>query len=105
MSSIGPSSARRGPEPDRSSNDRWAVDAAFDFTRGQGFHLYDNFHTGFLVTYMKPIRRSFDDGTGGVLVDYPLRISAGLQQQSFFSFTGQQVNTSTFRPVIRISLF
>src|SRR5205823_7627038 len=25
MSSIGPSSARRGPEPDRSSNDRWAV--------------------------------------------------------------------------------
>ena len=52
-----------------------------------------------------PWRFSFDDGTGGVLVDYPLRISAGLQQQSFFSFTGQQVNTSTFRPVIRISLF
>jgi hypothetical protein len=85
-------------------NDRWVVDGAFDFSRGQGFHLYDNFQSGFLISYMKPIRRSFDDGTGGVMADYPLRISFGIQQQSFFSFTGSG-STSSYRPVIKVSLF
>jgi hypothetical protein len=85
-------------------NDRWSIDGAFDFTRGEGLHLYDNFQSGLLVTYMRPIRRTMDDGAGGILVDYPLRISAGLQQQSFFSFTGPG-NTSSYRPVVRISLF
>lgn len=85
-------------------NDRWDVTGSFDFTRGEGFHLYDNTQGGFLITYMKPLRRSLNDGTGGIAVDYPLRISAGLQQQSFYSFTGPG-KTSTFRPVVRISLF
>jgi tetratricopeptide (TPR) repeat protein len=85
-------------------NDRWTVDGALDFTRGEGFHTYDNAQSGFLVTYMKPIHRSWNDGSGGVDADYPLRISAGIQQQSFFNLTGQS-STSSFRPVIRISLF
>ncbi len=85
-------------------NDHWAVDGAFDFTRGEGFHAYDNAQSGFLITYMKPLRRSISDGTGAVAVDYPLRVSFGLQQQSFFSFTGPGT-TSTFRPVIKLSLF
>ncbi|HEY6250927.1 MAG TPA: tetratricopeptide repeat protein [Candidatus Angelobacter sp.] len=85
-------------------NDRWDVTGSFDFTRGEGFHLYDNTQGGFLITYMKPLRRNLNDGTGGIAVEYPLRISAGLQQQSFYSFTGPG-KTSTFRPVIRISLF
>ena len=86
------------------ANDRWDVTGSFDFTRGEGFHLYDNTQGGFLVTYTKPLRRSVDYGAGGMLVDYPLRISAGLQQQTFFSFTGTG-KTFSFRPVIRISLF
>jgi hypothetical protein len=53
---------------------------------------------------MKPIHRSWNDGNGGVGVDYPLRISAGIQQQSFFNLGGQS-SSSSFRPVIRISLF
>ena len=85
-------------------NDRWDVTGSFDLTRGEGFHLYDNTEGGFLITYMKPLRRSLNDGTGGIAVDYPLRISAGLQQQTFFSFTGAG-KTTTFRPVVRISLF
>ncbi len=86
------------------ANDRWTVDGAFDFTRGEGFHTYDNAQSGFLVSYMKPIHRSWNDGNGGVGVDYPLRISAGIQQQSFFNLGGQS-SSSSFRPVIRISLF
>lgn len=85
-------------------NDRWVVDGALDFTRGEGFHTYDNAQSGFFITYTKPLRRSMNDGAGGLAVDYPLRISAGLQQQSFFNFTGTG-KTNSFHPVIRISLF
>lgn len=85
-------------------NDHWSVDGALDYTRGEGFHNYDNTESGFLITYMKPIRRSLNDGNGGVAVDYPLRISFGIQQQSFFGFTGVG-KTNSFHPVIKLSLF
>jgi hypothetical protein len=75
-----------------------------DFTRGEGFHLYDNVQSGFLISYVRPIRRSVNDVNGSLNVDYPLRFSVGLQQQSFFSYTGIG-GTSSFRPVVRISIF
>jgi len=86
-------------------NDRWSVDGSFDFTRGEGFHLYDNVQSGILISYMRPLRRSVDDGSGAVAVDYPLRFSVGLQQQSFYGFSGAAGSTSTLRPVFRISIF
>lgn len=85
-------------------NDRWSFDGSMDFTRGEGFHLYDNVQSGFLISYVKPIRRSVDDVNGSLNVDYPLRFSVGLQQQSFFSYTGTG-GTSAWRPVVRISIF
>jgi len=85
-------------------NDRWSFDGSMDFTRGEGFHLYDNVQSGFLISYVKPIRRSVNDVNGSLNVDYPLRFSFGLQQQSFFSYTGTG-STSAFRPVARISIF
>jgi len=45
-----------------------------------------------------------NDVNGSLNVDYPLRFSFGLQQQSFFSYTGTG-STSAFRPVARISIF
>lgn len=85
-------------------NTRWSFDGSMDFTRGEGFHLYDNVQSGFLISYVRPIRRSVNDVNGSLNVDYPLRFSAGLQQQSFFSYTGTG-STSAFRPVVRISIF
>ncbi len=85
-------------------NDRWSFDGSMDFTRGEGFHLYDNVQSGFLISYVKPIRRNVNDVNGSLNVDYPLRFSFGLQQQSFFSYTGTG-STSAFRPVVRISIF
>ncbi len=86
-------------------NDRWSIDGSMDFTRGEGFHLYDNVQSGFLISYMKPLRRSVDDGSGALAVDYPLRFSVGLQQQSFFSYAGTPGSTSAWRPVVQISIF
>jgi tetratricopeptide (TPR) repeat protein len=85
-------------------NERWSFDGSMDFTRGEGFHLYDNVQSGFLISYVRPLRRSVSDVNGSLTVDYPLRFSAGIQQQSFFSYTGTG-STSSFRPVIRISIF
>jgi tetratricopeptide (TPR) repeat protein len=93
-----------GGRVDYKFNDRWNLSATGDFTRGEGFHLYDNVQSGFLISYVRPIRRSFNDGTGELTADYPLRFSVGLQQQSFYNFTGASKTTS-LRPVIQISLF
>jgi hypothetical protein len=82
---------------------RWGFEGRFAYTRGQGFHEYDNVQSGFLVTYTKSLRRNWNDGLGEVGVRYPLKISGGLQQQSFFNYTGDR--SQTFVPVIRISLF
>src|SRR5262249_38403269 len=86
------------------ANDRWEVTGSFDFTRGEGFHLYDNTQGGFLVTYTKPLRRSVDYGAGGMAVDYPLRISAGVQQEKFFTLT-RTGETFLFPSVNPSSLF
>jgi tetratricopeptide (TPR) repeat protein len=87
------------------ANERWSFDGSMDLSRGEGFHLYDNIQSGFLVSYVKPLRRNVNDVNGSLGVDYPLRFSAGIQQQSFYSFTGAAGSTSSFRPVIRISIF
>ena len=76
-----------------------------EYPRGEGYHLYDNVQSGFLISYMWPWRRSVSDGGGALAIDYPLRFSVGLQQQSFYSFTGAAGSTSTWRPVVKISIF
>jgi tetratricopeptide (TPR) repeat protein len=86
------------------ASDRWTVNGAFDFTRGEGFHNYDNTQGGFFVSYLKPLHRGFSHVSGEVPVEYPLSFSIGMQQQTFFNYTGP-FRTSTFSPVIRISLF
>jgi tetratricopeptide (TPR) repeat protein len=86
-------------------SERWSVDASFDLTRGEGFHLYDNMQSGFLISYVRPLRRSVNDTAGSLVVDYPLRFSVGLQQQSFYNFTGAPGSTTSLRPVFKISIF
>jgi hypothetical protein len=57
-----------------------------------------------MLSYVRPLRRTMGDGASSVLVDYPLRFSVGIQQQTFYNFPGD-VRTSSFRPVLQISLF
>ncbi|HEY6272704.1 MAG TPA: tetratricopeptide repeat protein [Terriglobales bacterium] len=85
-------------------NKTWSVSGAGYVTRGQGFDLYNNVQSGFLVNYTKGMRRKFDDGSGSQTVDYPIRFSVGMQQQSFYNFPGAS-GTSSFRPVVNLSFF
>ena len=82
---------------------RWSVAGTFALSRGQGFHTYDNTQAGFLVSYVKPLRRALRDGDQEVSVSYPLRFSFGFQQQVFYNFSGRA--SSALLPVVRLSFF
>ena len=82
---------------------QWSVEGSFALSRGQGYHTYDNTQSGFLVSYMKPWRGALHEGGEEVPVAYPWRISVGVQQQTFYNFTGN--SSSTFLPVIRLGFF
>jgi tetratricopeptide (TPR) repeat protein len=81
----------------------WSVHMAGMWSRGEGFHAYDNVSNEFTVSYTKTLQRRVNDGAGEVAVNYPLRFSVGLAQQSFYDFTGN--NRNQFLPVVRLNLF
>jgi hypothetical protein len=81
----------------------WAVQAAGTWSQGKAFHAYDNVSNEVVVSYTKGLQRPLDDGLGEVSVNYPMRISFGIQQQTFYDFNGR--NRNTILPVIRFSLF
>jgi tetratricopeptide (TPR) repeat protein len=86
------------------ANPRWNVQGSFLLSRGMGFHQYDNAQSEFLVSYTRATRGSVRDEAGGVPVAHPLRLSFGVQQQTFYDFGGPGKKT-TLLPVIRLSLF
>jgi tetratricopeptide (TPR) repeat protein len=81
----------------------WSVQASAAYSRNMGFHVYDAIQSGFAVSYAMPIHREFKDKNGPVELQYPIRFSAGLEQQTFYNFTGGQ--NQQFRPYVRIDLF
>jgi tetratricopeptide (TPR) repeat protein len=81
----------------------WAVHANGTWSQGKGFHAYDNVSNQIVVSYTKGLQRVVNDSLGEVPVTYPLRISFGIEQQSFYGFNGR--NRNTVLPVIQFTLF
>jgi tetratricopeptide (TPR) repeat protein len=87
-------------------NNRWQVDLNFAYTRANAAPAYDNLQSGFLISYVKPFRRTWNDGAGETVVEYPLRFSVGMQQQTFMNFPGQpNQGISSFVPVVKLNIF
>jgi len=86
------------------ANPRWTVQGSFLLSRGMGYHQYDNAQSEFLVSYTRAMHSSVRDDADGVPVTHPLRLSFGVQQQTFYNFGGS-AQTSTFLPVVHLSLF
>ena len=80
----------------------WNAEGAFVLSRGEGFHAYDNIQNQFMVSYVKPMHGSLNDGLG-TEVSYPLRFSFGIQTQTFYDFPGH--GRTDVLPVIRLNLF
>ena len=82
---------------------RWRVQGSAVISRGSGFHAYDNVQSQFLVSYVRPLRGRVKDGSMETPVSFPLRLSIGVQQQSFYNFPGSSRNTVL--PVVHLTLF
>ena len=88
---------------DFTPNHKWDVQVSTAYSNTRSFHVYDTIQNGFSISYARPFRRKFNDDSGTVVLEYPIRFSAGVQQETFFNFTGGQ--NQQFRPYVRISLF
>ena len=86
------------------ASSRWNFQGSFLLSRGEGYHQYDNAQSEFLVSYTRAMRGSVRDDAGGVPVNHPLRLSFGVQQQTFYDFGGPG-KTTTVLPVVHLSLF
>jgi hypothetical protein len=82
---------------------RWNIQASAAYSDNRSFHIYDAVQSSFSVSYGMPYHREFKDETGDVVLQYPIRFSAGVQQETFFNFTGGQ--NQQFRPYFSITLF
>jgi hypothetical protein len=81
----------------------WEIQASSAYSNTRGFHIYDATQNGFAISYAKPIHRKFSDEVGPVVLKYPIRFSAGIQQEMFMNFNG--AHDEQFRPYIEISVF
>jgi len=82
---------------------RWSVSAAGSWSQGKGFHSYDNLSTGVLVSYVREVRAVRKDGIETASVSYPMRLSFGVEQQTFYDFPGH--SRTAIVPVVRFKLF
>jgi tetratricopeptide (TPR) repeat protein len=81
----------------------WNVQISSAYSSTRGFHVYDAVQNGFSLSYVRPFHRKFNESSGPLDLAYPIRISAGMQQETFFNFTGAQ--NEQFRPYVEISIF
>jgi hypothetical protein len=88
---------------DFTPNHKWDLQVSTAYSSTRSFHAYDAIQNGFSISYARPFRRKFNDDSGAVVLQYPIRFSAGIQQETFFNFTGGQ--NQQFRPYVQISLF
>ena len=84
-------------------NERWSVDASGAWSKGTVLQAYDNFQNAILLSYMHPMRGSVNDGTENLPISYPLRFSAGLEQQTFYAFPGHA--RTSIVPILKLTLF
>jgi predicted Zn-dependent protease len=88
---------------DFSPTRNWEIQATGAYSSTRSFHVYDAIQSGFSVSYAMPFQRKFEDRSGPLLLKYPIRFSAGLQQENFFNFSGGR--NQQFRPYAQVSIF
>ncbi|MBW4038482.1 MAG: tetratricopeptide repeat protein [Acidobacteria bacterium] len=91
---------------DFSPNASWDFQATSSYESTRSFHVYDMLQNGFAVSYTHPIHRDFDDTSGKTRLKYPLKFSAGLQEETFINFQStQKYPNQKFIPYVSITIF
>ncbi|MFZ0631633.1 MAG: tetratricopeptide repeat protein [Acidobacteriaceae bacterium] len=81
----------------------WQIQGNAAWSSTRGFHIYDDVTGGANVSWALPFHREFHDESGDVLLQYPIRFTGGIQQETFYNFTGAQ--NHQFRPFVGITIF
>ena len=81
----------------------WDVQFTSAYSSTRSFHIYDATQNGFSISYARPFRRTFKDESESLSLEYPIRFSGGLQEESFFNFPG--AHNQQFRPYVQINIF
>ncbi len=82
----------------------WQIQFSTAYENTRSFHVYDMTQNGFSLSYTRPLGRSMNEELGTVHVRYPIRFSAGVQEETFPNYTGIGRNQE-FRPYVSINLF
>jgi len=85
------------------ASDHWQMQASSSFESIRGFHTYDMWQNGVTVSYMRALDHSFNEATGERRLKYPIRFSAGIQEQHFPNFN--YGNNMKIVPVFSLSIF
>ena len=80
----------------------WDIQATGSYESTRGFHVYDAVQNGFSVSYTHPISRAFADAKRKLHLKYPIRFSAGIQEETFLNFTQGK---NQIRPYVSITIF
>ena len=81
----------------------WDVQVSSSYSSTRSFHVYDATQNGFSVSYARPFRRKLTDAGEPLTYAYPLRFSAGVQEETFFNFSGTK--STQLRPYFGITIF
>ena len=81
----------------------WRIEGNFAYWRNMSFHAYDAVQSGFAVSYALPIHKTYKGEGKDVGLVYPIRFSAGMQQENFYNFPGS--GTTQLRPYVSITIF
>jgi tetratricopeptide (TPR) repeat protein len=88
---------------DFTPNHQWNIQVSTAYSSTRSFHVYDAMQNGISVSYARPFRRKFKDDSGAVVLEYPIRFSAGFQEETFINFAGG--HNQQLRPYVQITLF
>jgi tetratricopeptide (TPR) repeat protein len=82
----------------------WSIQASTAYDSTRSFHVYDMTQNGLAISYTRPFGNTFNDETGKIELKYPIRFSAGFQEQTFPNFSYGNTRT-IFRPYVSITVF
>jgi len=88
---------------DFSPRRNWGIQASSAYSSTRGFHVYDAIQNSVAISYARPFQRKFSGESGPLDLKYPIRFSAGIQQETFMNFSA--THNEQFRPYIEISVF
>jgi tetratricopeptide (TPR) repeat protein len=81
----------------------WDLQVTSSYSSTRSFHVYDAAQNGFSLSYALPVHRRIDDEGGPVTLAYPIRITGGVQTETFFNFPSG--HNQLVRPYIGITIF